>query len=49
MSAIADRVVSAIASVGEAAFHAHRCVDSVQDMAAATTIRAMTQVTEKTL
>ena len=35
--------------VGEAAFHAHRCVDSVRDMAAATTIRAVTQVTEKTI
>ena len=46
---IEDRVVSAIASVGEEAFHAHQCVDFVQDIVAVTTIRAMTQVTEKTI
>ena len=47
--AITDRDVSAIASVGEAAFHAHRCVDYVRDVVASTTIRAMTQVMEKTI
>ena len=39
----------AVASVGEAAFRAHRCVDYVRDMVAATTIRTVTQVTEKTI
>ena len=43
------RLGRATASVGEAAFHAHRCVDSVRDMVVATTIRAMTQMTEKTI